>query len=717
MKNILIKLYCIALIAALLLPGIRLEALYLPVLDYPVPYDAAGSAANLASVVDTDALREYLVPEFAGFLSPIDVSSFGIPESSAEDLKKFIWRDIPESFQVYGLGVYGSPTVQKIYVSYNYDEATYASMMEECRAAASQLVAGIAGNDSLDDVQKALLIHDRICFECEYDYSYGADYDDQSYTMYGVLVNKAAVCDGYTKAYSYLLRLAGVKSFACTSDTLNHAWNLVNIDGVYYHTDVTWDDLAWNTGERGIEGGINHNNFLLSNDGIYATGHTATDYYKPDNDTRFESAFWTGSSAGFCLLGDEIYWIDNNNSALKTYSGETLLDVSGMWYANSSGSYWVGNFTRLCEHGGKLYYSTPTSVKVYDPATGASETFYTPELEGVDAIYGIACRGGELVIDINDQPVITITRLYQIKVPLPQTTEISAELSSSVDIASSQTVHAEITSNGGVAGYYWGKDPDVFGNTFFAFTGSVAEIAVSASGTYYFTAKAGDGTLSDTLGITFCRILLHTNGGTVSCDDILMVSDYAFDLPIPEKTDSVFMGWASSADAESGLIEVEICKPPEFSEYFALWHDLHVITGSLTTVGGVEAQITVTDGSETVCTLVTSGDYRIEVFTDTVYVTLSAPGHVSLVYKVEMGQNSIPDTAMYLTGDVNCDGTVNNKDVAALFKAVTNETAAGNPGSGDCNGDGAVNNKDVALLFRHATDNAVPLGTPVINKY
>ncbi len=56
----------------------------------------------------------------------------------------------------------------------------------------------------------------------------------------------------------------------------------------------------------------------------------------------------------------------------------------------------------------------------------------------------------------------------------------------------------------------------------------------------------------------------------------------------------------------------------------------------------------------------------------------------------------------YAPGDVNRDGAVNNKDVVALFKAVS----VGDPVYDiirDFNGDGAVNNKDVAALFKYVS--------------
>ena len=52
-------------------------------------------------------------------------------------------------------------------------------------------------------------------------------------------------------------------------------------------------------------------------------------------------------------------------------------------------------------------------------------------------------------------------------------------------------------------------------------------------------------------------------------------------------------------------------------------------------------------------------------------------------------------------GDVNGDGAVNNKDVAALFKHINGGDIYVDESALDINGDGAANNKDVAALFRY----------------
>lgn len=57
-------------------------------------------------------------------------------------------------------------------------------------------------------------------------------------------------CEGYAKAFQYLLQKAGMQSFLITGSSTNpvsgtaegHAWNVVRVAGEYYHVDTVWDD-------------------------------------------------------------------------------------------------------------------------------------------------------------------------------------------------------------------------------------------------------------------------------------------------------------------------------------------------------------------------------------------------------------------------------------------------------------------------------------------
>ncbi|MEH6978148.1 transglutaminase domain-containing protein, partial [Bacillus pseudomycoides] len=72
--------------------------------------------------------------------------------------------------------------------------------------------------------------------------SYDTSY--KAYTAYEALVNRSAVCQGYTLLTYQLLKEAGIQSHIVTGmgDGQAHAWNLVNIDGKWYHLDTTFDD-------------------------------------------------------------------------------------------------------------------------------------------------------------------------------------------------------------------------------------------------------------------------------------------------------------------------------------------------------------------------------------------------------------------------------------------------------------------------------------------
>ena len=83
------------------------------------------------------------------------------------------------------------------------------------------------------DLTKAMYLHDYIAIHCTYDYDY------KYYDAYRMLINGTGVCQGYTMAYRLLLNRAGVTSSWVQSDSLRHVWSLVQLDGAWYHVDVT----------------------------------------------------------------------------------------------------------------------------------------------------------------------------------------------------------------------------------------------------------------------------------------------------------------------------------------------------------------------------------------------------------------------------------------------------------------------------------------------
>lgn len=69
-----------------------------------------------------------------------------------------------------------------------------------------------------------------------------------SHNAYGALINKKAVCDGFSSAFNLLVQKLGFKcmlvigkSTYTSTNTVNHAWNIIKVRDNYYHMDITWD--------------------------------------------------------------------------------------------------------------------------------------------------------------------------------------------------------------------------------------------------------------------------------------------------------------------------------------------------------------------------------------------------------------------------------------------------------------------------------------------
>ncbi len=87
--------------------------------------------------------------------------------------------------------------------------------------------------------EQALLIHDRILRECSY--RCGAPEGDSAA---GALLLHEAECGGYAAAFALLAEAVGLPCRTVTgaADGVPHAWNLIALDGEWYHTDCAFDD-------------------------------------------------------------------------------------------------------------------------------------------------------------------------------------------------------------------------------------------------------------------------------------------------------------------------------------------------------------------------------------------------------------------------------------------------------------------------------------------
>lgn len=97
------------------------------------------------------------------------------------------------------------------------------------------------GIDEMDsEYDKVKAIHDFICDNCDYDYTY------KKYTAYDAMIGKSAVCEGYATLFYRMCKEAGlgvrvIDGNPRTDGSSGHAWNIVRIGEYYYDVDSTWD--------------------------------------------------------------------------------------------------------------------------------------------------------------------------------------------------------------------------------------------------------------------------------------------------------------------------------------------------------------------------------------------------------------------------------------------------------------------------------------------
>lgn len=254
--------------------------------DYVVQ-DSDGSDVSDAMAASVDgesiskAASEIVVRITAGWgncLSSVDVSDGGYTVGDFWDALGVVAVD-PEYYWAasqFGFGYIdsngnGSPQrterLTSISLYYVVPTNTVPDVINVTEAKVSEALTWIPDNATRFQIVQAL--HDYLVRNCVYDRSAVNEVISPSRTAYGALANGKAVCQGYSLAYKLLLRRAGVPAVYVGSDSMQHAWNMVQMENNgWYHVDVTWDDpiVHTSTYPEGNDGGyfrdVSHELFL-----------------------------------------------------------------------------------------------------------------------------------------------------------------------------------------------------------------------------------------------------------------------------------------------------------------------------------------------------------------------------------------------------------------------------------------------------------------------
>ena len=147
---------------------------------------------------------------------------------------------------------FGSSTTYNVFINNGSDanyftdefssEAQVRSAINSIEQVKNSLVSRRTGN-IYEDIK---MVHDYLVDNIEYDTSLSKN---NIYDVYGALINKVAVCEGYARSFKYILDEMGIPCVLVIGtgtnsrgETERHAWNYVEINGNWYAVDCTWDD-------------------------------------------------------------------------------------------------------------------------------------------------------------------------------------------------------------------------------------------------------------------------------------------------------------------------------------------------------------------------------------------------------------------------------------------------------------------------------------------
>lgn len=175
----------------------------------------------------------------------------------------------------------------------NFDQYDDYSFMNNYLQWSAEHVVAQQTNNTMTPLQKMVVLHQWLTDKVTYDpivaqtdikvpkshseaaaflNKYAPSYTDKDGIKRTCAEDYYAVCEGYAKTYALLLNTAGIDAYVVGGKNTNpdsdgHAWNIVKLNGTYYHVDVTWDDESYDW-----------SNFMKSNADFKADGHIDFDW-------------------------------------------------------------------------------------------------------------------------------------------------------------------------------------------------------------------------------------------------------------------------------------------------------------------------------------------------------------------------------------------------------------------------------------------------------
>lgn len=136
----------------------------------------------------------------------------------------------------------------------------------------------------MSDIEKIIAVHDYIIRA----YDYEMNTTGSPFTVYTFMHEKQGVCMAYALLFQKMMEQVGIQCYyvvgkADGESDLGHAWNMVQLDGQWYHIDATWNDVGKRLRNHAI-----HYRYFLRSDEVFKRDHSWNfAHYPPCTSERY----------------------------------------------------------------------------------------------------------------------------------------------------------------------------------------------------------------------------------------------------------------------------------------------------------------------------------------------------------------------------------------------------------------------------------------------
>lgn len=210
---------------------------------------------NIITVSTLRYLKSDLQTTLSGYAPSLTIVAKDIPLTSDDALNiiKQIYYSNPMDIVMLPITTppkfypdHGPDRIIVFTFGYRYEASTLTAMQEALKSKVEHIAESVTGNN---DGAILLSLCQRLMSITDYDTATAesGDISDQniSATAYGALVTGSAVGEGYAMAFKALCDELGIECYVVTGTHIGvkHAWNIVMLEGNYYHIDVSMCDV------------------------------------------------------------------------------------------------------------------------------------------------------------------------------------------------------------------------------------------------------------------------------------------------------------------------------------------------------------------------------------------------------------------------------------------------------------------------------------------